>query len=197
MVSGAFPHQLEVEFLAALQGLIGRHALERVMRVATLDGTDTLARLAAALEDLYGLAEGQELMRHAGRRVLQPLWEGWVGGRIVLRLQDLLPATVALHWDLLILSEMFNRYRASSVRLEHLSTGYLWRMTACPFCQGRHGTRTLCGGMQGVLEGLLRIAHATSFEVHERACMALGHSACEFELKSSLDCKVQSGENPV
>jgi len=78
---------------------------------------------------------------------------------------------------------MFNRSWPQSVQLERLPTGYLWRMRACPFCQGRYGTRPLGGGMQGVLEGLLQIAHATSFTVRERACIALGHRVCEFEIE--------------
>ncbi len=183
MASGAFLHQLDQELLTALQKSLGPHNLERVLRMAALtDAPVDLARLSVALEDLYGVDEGQKLMQNAGRRVLPQLWQSWRGGRLLLSLQEVLPATLALQMDLLILSEMFNRYSDQPVQLERIANGYLWRVSACIFCRGRQATRPICTGMQGLLEGLLGVAHTETFTVRERFCSAVDQPFCEFEI---------------
>ncbi len=143
-----------------------------------------IPRLAAALEDLYGVREGRELAFRAGQACFR------IGARDLSLFLDvlqvalrLLPPVVRFQAGLETLAEAFRRFTAQSVRVERVNGLYHWVMEDCGVCRGRTTASPCCHLMAGLLQATLAWFTGKPVSVTETTCIANGAPHCTLQVE--------------
>lgn len=198
MAGQYIPNKMGRILLLALEETLGEDDLQTVLARAGLrDLTDYppddlafafpaiwVPRLAAALEDLYGVREGRNLAFRVGQACFR------LGARDLSLFLDLLqialrllPPALRLQAGLETLAEAFHRFTSQSVRVERVDGGCRWVVEDCGFCRGRTATSPCCHLMAGLLQATLAWFTARPVAVTETACIANGAPHCTLQVE--------------
>ncbi|GAB4492631.1 MAG: 4-vinyl reductase [Anaerolineales bacterium] len=190
-----YPNRMGRILLLSMEEILGQAALTTLLdRAGAADRIEnyppltqalefpfrTVARLQAALEELYGPRGGRGLALRVGRA-------SFLGGLREfgphLGLTDaafrLLPLPAKIKIGAGAFAELFNKFSDQRVRLEENSTQITWHIERCPVCWERHTEEPACHLAVGLLqESLYWVSGGKLFHVEEIACHARGDSDC-------------------
>jgi predicted hydrocarbon binding protein len=190
-----FPNKISRIILLALRDVIGdngSHAVLTTARLAPFIEHDPPAdfepgltfvevgRLFEALEGIYGLQGGRQLLRQAGRESFKYWVEGFGG---VLTVADvllrILPISLRVRIGIEVLAEILKRYAYHSITLGEGRDRYFFVMERCGFCWGRKASDPICGFIVGALEEILFwVSRGRHFIIEETTCIACGDPVC-------------------
>ncbi len=198
-LGGQYPGKFGRIVLSALEEVVGRNGLLAVLRLGRLGhwseaplpddfrpavSFEEMGSLFAALDELYGPTEGEQLAQRAGRRLFR---EGARDLGFMLGVADVgrrvLPLSVRIRLGMETMAEIFNRYSDHRVVLREDRAFYYWVSESCGLCHGRRTTYPACGLMTGLLSATMSwLSVGRVVEVEEVACIAQGAETCTFRV---------------
>ncbi len=200
-----YPNKMVRIVLLAMEEVMGRNGVSAVLNLAQLrhlvgnyppnnfDREVTFGEIGAvmhALDEMYGPRGGRGLALRAGRACFKYSLKEFGP---VLGISDLafrlLPLNMKLRVGAGVFAETFNKFSDQSVRLAEEEDRYLWSITRCPVCWGRHAETPCCHLAVGILqESLYWVSGGKNFEVQETTCVACGDDECTIVIdKKPLD----------
>lgn len=192
-----FPNRISRILLLAIADVLGENGSSAVLTTARLSHYidycpppdfergmtfKEMGRLFEAIESIYGVRGGRQMVREAGRESFKYWIEGFGGvigfADVALRI---LPLSMRARIGIEVLAEIFNRYSDQRVTLGEGSDSYFFVLESPGFCTGRHTEDPACYFPIGVLEeSLFWVSRGRRFTVEETTCMACGDPVCTF-----------------
>jgi predicted hydrocarbon binding protein len=145
---------------------------------------ETPARLAQAIEDIYGEQTGRGICLRVGRVMLRHglrTFSGTLG--LSERSFRLLPPSQKILRGMDLLAWLLNHYGDQRVRVETKADALLLINEKCPHCRGLRKAAPCCQLPVGALqEGLAWIYGGKRFSVEEISCQAAGDPSCTYRI---------------
>ncbi len=192
-----YPNRFARSFFLATREVIGRHGLNAVLSLSsldpyleqlppdTLDRTFDFADLAAlnrGLEDLYGVRGGRGMAQRIGRAWLAQGMNsfGALAGVGDASFQAL-PQPRRCQIGLIALADVFTRFSDQPSRVEDHGDCYHFVVDASPMAYGRVSDRPVCAALVGLLQEVTHWATGgADYPIQETACQAVGAPSCVF-----------------
>lgn len=200
-----WPNKLGRIYLLSLEDVMGKNGVNAVLNQArlrhlinnlppnTLDlgwSFEEMAALNLALEELHGPLGGRGLAVRAGRASLYHFLEdlGAIMGIADVTFR-LLPLGITMKAGLNAIADTFNKTSDQIVRVEEREGQFLFYVDRCPVCWGRSAEEPVCYALLGLLQEAMHwVTGGKNIRVVETACLAMGNSACIYEIeKRPLD----------
>lgn len=190
-----FPNKIGRILLLATEEVIGKNGLKSVLNLARLPDLidayppgdfertfpfESLSRLVAAIDEMYGPRSGQLLSLRIGRACFRYGIRDFGG---LLSVADvafrLLPLGFRVRLGMEVLAEILNRHSDQHVSLREDSNCYYWVVQHCGVAWGRQSLYPACSLSVGLLqESLFWVSGGKLFDVEELTCTALGDPTC-------------------
>lgn len=143
-----------------------------------------VAQVQAAVEQVFGVAEGRDINRRVGRASLNG---GLHQFNPLLGIADLpsraMPLGLKLNIGFDMFAMVFNRFTDQIVKVSEDSHHYLWIIERCPVCWGRQTEHPCCDLAVGILEEATEWATGGRvFEVQQVSCLAMGQENCTIQI---------------
>ena len=197
-----YPNKFGLLVINALKDVMGQNGIDAILKLAQLETMvdayppnnlerafdfAALSSIIIALEDMYGTRGGQGLASRAGKALFADGLKDFgalVGvGDLALRV---LPLRAKVKVGLPAFATIFNQITDQRVEVAEDGKDFLWKITTCPVCWGRHDSgKPVCHLAGGLLEESLAWACAgATFAVTEELCHAQGNALCQFRISS-------------
>ena len=195
-----YPNRGARALLLGLEDLIGRHGLDTVFKIASLDHwavefpPDNLERdvdfaqltaLTHGLIEMYGMRSGPGLARQAVRATFVKTWgdQGLLADLKDQRFTSL-PIEQQLEVGGMAAVRVFNELGNTGAKFTTSHGEVSFEFENCPYCVGMKSNSPICGGSAGWVEGVLALIGAESrYAVSEVSCSAMGDTCCKFVVK--------------
>ena len=200
-----YPNKIARIYLDVLEDIMGKNGLNSVLHKASLEHLidnyppDNLKRefdfadfsmLNQALDDTYGPRGGRVFALRGGKAAVKAGLESFgaavgVGGLAL----KVLPVQAKLRVGLKGMAQIFSRFSDQTSEVEEKEDRFVYIISKCPVCWGRHADRPICHGAVGLLQGGTHWAcSGKDFKVVQTQCKAIGHEDCRFDIfKESLN----------
>jgi predicted hydrocarbon binding protein len=193
-----YPNKFGLIALKSLEEVMGKNGLNAILNMAgtpyyidnypadNLEKGFDFAELAAigvALEEMYGPRGGRGLALRAGRATFSDALKNFGALAGVSDLAFVvLPLQSKLRIGLNAFAKMFVQLTDQVTALEERGNEFVWTISRCPCCWGRHGEeRPVCYIATGLLQESLKwVSGGHEFRVQETKCIAVGDDVCEF-----------------
>ena len=197
-----YPNKFGLLVINALKDVMGQNGIDAILKLAQLEQLvddyppndlsrdfdfAALSSIIIALEDMYGARGGQGLASRAGKALFA---EGLKDFGALAGVGDLafrvLPLRAKVKLGLPAFATIFNQITDQRVSVQEDGKDFLWQITTCPVCWGRHDTnKPVCHLAGGLLEeSLLWASGGANFNVVEELCHAQGDALCQFRITS-------------
>jgi predicted hydrocarbon binding protein len=194
-----YPQKMGRIILQAMEEVTGKKGVAVVLRAAGLEpwiddypapearrsvSFDSIGRMQAGLEQVYGPRSGPGLALRVGRACFSyGLREYGSSLGLTEAAFRLLPLRTKLHAGARLFAELFNKHTDQQVQVEETETHLLWRIRRCPVCWGRRSDQPACHMAVGLLqESLYWLSGGKIFNVEETACVARGDPDCTISI---------------
>lgn len=146
-----------------------------------------ISHLVTALEEIYGVREGQGLALRAGRACFK------YGLHEFDRLDissdknfKLLPLNAKIRQGSKKFADIFNQYTDQRVWVSEDDGRFFWHMQPCPLCWQRHTEYPACHLAVGVIqEALFWVSGGKFYNVEESLCIAKGDAICRIDVEKA------------
>ncbi len=200
-----YPNRMVRIMFQALEEIVGRNGVNAVLNRASLSdwidhfptpeqtaqiSFETIARIHAGLEDVYGPRGGRGIALRTGRACFS-YGRRTIGPELGLTEAAfrMLPIASKLDVGSAALANLFNLTTDQRVRVEHENGLLLWHIERCPLCWGRKLAEPSCHMAVGLLqEALYWVSGGKLYHVEETRCVACGDPACTIEIHLNETC---------
>lgn len=143
-----------------------------------------IANLLNSLESLYGPRGSRNLALRSGRAMFE---HGLRNFGNLAGVADpafkVLPLSTKLKIGLPAVARIFTQLSDQVSHVEEQEESYLYYIDRCPMCWGRQSDKAICHISTSILQTALRwVSDGLEFRVEEIECMAMGGSACVFQI---------------
>jgi predicted hydrocarbon binding protein len=194
-----YPQRMGRIILQAMEEVMGRPGLERVLQAAShpelMDNDpagdadrsfpfESVSGLHSALEKSFGWRGGRGLAQRIGRASFTyGLREYGAQLGVADPAFRLLPLPVKLQVGIQSFAQLFNHHTDQMVQIQETDEHILWKIERCPVCWGRKAEQPVCHLAVGLLqESLYWLSGGKIFDVEETHCIACGDPACTVQI---------------
>jgi predicted hydrocarbon binding protein len=186
-----YPNRFICYLLQAMEEVMGQHGLDQTLELAGIDAAphdnlarefpfERIAKLNAALDEMYGLRGGRGMALRAGRAWFA---NGMKEFGALNGIAD--PAFRRLSLDdrvrlaLQAQAEIFTNFSDQHSHLEVTPASLQLVIENSPFAWGREAEKPVCHPLVGLLQECARWAsNGRDYTVRETHCIATGDAAC-------------------
>ncbi|HOA24456.1 MAG TPA: hypothetical protein PK801_03535 [Aggregatilineales bacterium] len=163
--------------MARIPQYIGNYPPDNMKKAFPFEG---VGQLQQAIWDMYGPRGARVFAVRAGeqafREGLAQFKSVAAAAQVAMRVGSL-EAKVKLGLE--FFSKFFNTVSDQVVEVDEDEKHWIWRITRCPVCWGRHDTEPVCHLAIGVLQAALAwTTNNKKFRLMETECMAKGDKNC-------------------
>ena len=186
-----YPNRFVSYLFRAMEEVMGQHGLDQIMTQAGIDAVppddltrafpfERIAKLNAALDEMYGQRGGRGMALRAGRSWFA---NGMKEFGALNGIAD--PAFRRLSLDdrvklaLQAQADIFTNFSDQRSHLEVTPTSFQFVIENSPFAWGRQAEKPVCHPLVGLLQECARWAsNGRDYTVRETHCIATGDAAC-------------------
>lgn len=194
-----YPNKMGRILLVALEEVMGRNGLNALLNLTNLrqfiqdPPPDNLAQefdfahisnLTKGLDDIYGPRGGRGLALRGGRAIFS---RGLKHFGALAGVSDLAFKVLSLETKLKIgvpaVARIFTQFSDQKSWVEEHPDHFMYYISPCSMCWGRHTDRPVCFIAVGILQEALRwVSGGLEFRVDEIECVSMGAKACVFRI---------------